>query len=102
MPCNQNLIVSLAALTALLAAGTAHAESRRASQSIPVATRFTPPAPAKAARQEPGRADLERGRDERNRFDNRRYKYDRDDYERGKEREGHKFEHHDRHDSPGC
>lgn len=102
MPRIQNLIAPLAAVATLLAAGTAHAEARRSAQSIPVVTRFTPPPPAKATRQEPGRAERQQGRDDRNRFDNRRYKYDRDDYEREKERKGHKFEHHDRDDSPGC
>lgn len=102
MPHIQNLIAPLAAISALLVAGTAHAEARRSAQSIPVVTRFAPPPLAKATRQEPGRAELQRGRDDRNRFDNRRYKNDRDDYERGKEREGHNFEHHDRDDSPGC
>ena len=113
---------------ALLAAGTAHAEPRRAAQSFPAPMRFSPPAPppqrsvapSRTARDEDARAPVTRsritersessnnGRDERGgrggkeRYDNHRYDNDRDEYEKGKEREGHHFEHHGRDDSPGC
>ena len=118
------LLVSIA----LVAAGTAHAEPRRAAQSFPAPMRFSTPAPmplrslapARTARNEDARAPVtrsrisersetsNRGRDERggqgakDRYDNHRYDDHRDEYEKGKEHEGHHFGHHGRDDSPGC
>jgi hypothetical protein len=103
----HTLLVPLAT-AAQLSAGTAHAEARRAAQSLPVPARLAPPAPVKTGREEPARVQPargggERGGGERGRFDNRRYDNDRDDYERAKEREGRKIDrHHGRDDSPGC
>lgn len=106
MPRFNRLLLPLAT-TALLIAGTAHAEARRSGQSMPSPARFSPPAPVK---MEPARGGVSqrgdgpgRDRNDHGKFDNRRYDHDRDDYERGKEHEGHRFEHHhDRDDSPGC
>ena len=93
-------LIRLLAATALLAAGTAHAEARRAAQSLPAKARVSPPAPAKLT------GDLERDgkarrASDRGRSNDRRNGSGRDEYERAKEREGRKFGHHDREDSPG-
>lgn len=110
---SYSLLLPLAA-TALLTAGTAHAEAHRAAQSLPGASRFNPPAPPKASREEPARGQFtrsrtpegeaygNRSRNDPGHYDNRRYDIDRDDYERAKEREGHHFGHHGHGDSPGC
>lgn len=93
-------LIRLLAATALLAAGTAHAEARRAAQSLTAKARVSPPAPAKLTR-DVEREDKARRTGDRGRPDDRRNGSDRDEYERAKDREGHKFGHHGREDSPG-
>ena len=100
------LLLPLAMAALLTASSSAHAEARRAAQSLPSSVRFSQSAatpfrtlsPAKPKREDSSNRD----RDDRGRIDKRRYDHDRDDHGRGKEREKHKFDHHDRDDSPGC
>jgi hypothetical protein len=122
MPHYNRLLLPFAAAALLSVSGTAHAGPLRAAQSLPISVRIARPVPAplrtvtpaKTSRDQLLRASLarsggrdradaaNRGRGDRGRFDNRRYDHDRDGYERAKEREGRKFERHERDDSPGC